>query len=933
MGEALARSILDQAAEAIVVCDPAGRITQANPVALALCGHDPVGESFDTAFSLHEGRGPRPWHLLERRRQPRLGPVFSLSPLCQGKPIGNHPAGTRGVQVFFQRQDGTAFNLLLSAGPLTDSASHSLGCVITLTDVSECLRAEDDLAETQSRFRRLAESNIIGIIYADEDLVLEANDAFLAMVGYSREDLLARAIHWREMTPSEYATLTRDKLQELRTTGKCSPFEVEFIGKDGSRVPVLIGTVLFEAQPLQWVGFVLDLLPRRASEQALLEAKASLERRVRDRTAELGEINQALEKIVLEQRRTEEALRESRAEFQALVESAPDAIVSVNDTGQIVLVNSLTEKMFGYSREELLGMPVEILIPARYQHSHVRHRAIYQEFPSTRPMGIGLDLAGRRKDGTEFPVEISLSPIPTQEGGLVVSIIRDITERMRASQELKEQAQRLQEQANLIELAHDTIIVRDMRDRILFWNHGAEEAYGWSKEQAMGMVTHEFLKTESRESLEDIRSTLLDKGQWEGELVHATCDGNRITVSSRQVLQKNANGEPRAILEINRDITARKLAEEQLSESEARFRTLVQQVRDYAIFGLDPQGHVTSWNIGAERLNGYSTDEIVGKHFAIFFPPQDVAAGKPVQELRRAALEGRYEEEGKRVRKDGSQYWADVVVTALRDPNGNLRGFSKVLRDSTARKLAEEEIHNLNRELEQRVNELAAVNQELEAFSYSVSHDLRAPLRGIAGFSQALMEDYASVLDDEGKDYCRRINAATQRMTQLIDDMLALARVTRSEMSRESSVDLSGTVRSIAAQLQASQPERHVEFVIQDGLLVDADPRLLRVALENLVGNAWKFTSKVPAARIEFGAAIKSNGKPAYFVKDNGAGFDMAFSGKLFGPFQRLHSATEFPGTGIGLATVQRIIRRHGGQVWATSSVGQGAAFYFTLGD
>lgn len=235
----------------------------------------------------------------------------------------------------------------------------------------------------------------------------------------------------------------------------------------------------------------------------------------------------------------------------------------------------------------------------------------------------------------------------------------------------------------------------------------------------------------------------------------------------------------------------------------------------------------------------------------------------------------------------------------------------------------------LTMELEQRNIELAAVNKELEAFAYSVSHDLRAPLRSIDGFSQALLEDYEDKLDEQGKDYLRRSRAASQRMGQLIDDLLSLSRITRSDMKSEM-VDLSSLAYQVSENLKESQPQRKVEFVVTPGLVANGDSTLLRLLLENLLGNAWKFTSKQSQARIKFGVG-QQEGKLTFFVCDNGVGFDMTYADKLFGPFQRLHAATEFPGTGIGLAIVQRIVNRHGGQVWGEGKVGKGATFYFTL--
>jgi signal transduction histidine kinase len=286
------------------------------------------------------------------------------------------------------------------------------------------------------------------------------------------------------------------------------------------------------------------------------------------------------------------------------------------------------------------------------------------------------------------------------------------------------------------------------------------------------------------------------------------------------------------------------------------------------------------------------------------------------------------------------------VGTMAKDEVGQLsRAFDRMtiqLKESFAglgkeiaeRKRVEEEVHRLNAELEKRVRDrtaqLEAANKELESFSYSVSHDLRAPLRSIDGFSLALEEDYAQKVGDQGKDYIRRIRAATQRMAELIDALLTLSRLTRSEINN-TSVDLSAVTRSIAADLQKMNPERRVKFNIAEAVKAKGDARLLRVVLENLLGNAWKFTAKCQNACIELGVSPQSDGKYAYFVRDNGAGFDMRYIDKLFGAFQRLHGANEFPGTGIGLATVQHIIHRHGGRVWAEGSVGQGATFYFTL--
>jgi light-regulated signal transduction histidine kinase (bacteriophytochrome) len=270
------------------------------------------------------------------------------------------------------------------------------------------------------------------------------------------------------------------------------------------------------------------------------------------------------------------------------------------------------------------------------------------------------------------------------------------------------------------------------------------------------------------------------------------------------------------------------------------------------------------------------------------------------------------------------------IERATRD----LQASNEVLgREIAEHNRAEQEILRLNAELEKRVKERTAqleyTNGELEAFCYSVSHDLRAPLRAIDGFSQALLEDFPKDVPDEAQRYLARIRSSTQRMGQLIEDLLNLSRVSRGGLERRDA-DISELARQVVAELQSREPQRKVDISIWDGMRANADGRLLRAALENLIGNAWKFSSKTDQPRIEIGS-LSDNGRAVFYVRDNGAGFDMAYANKLFGAFQRLHSGNEYQGTGIGLATVQRIVHRHGGRIWADAKPGKGAAFYFTL--
>lgn len=502
------------------------------------------------------------------------------------------------------------------------------------------------------------------------------------------------------------------------------------------------------------------------------------------------------------------------------------------------------------------------------------------------------------------------------------SLKEQIQERRDIEFDLRISEANYREQAELLELTHDAIIVKGLEGKIKYCNRAAERFYGWSKEEARGRITHDLFQTRFPKPLAEISAQVIERGYWEGELVHRCRDGSEVVVSSRWAVRRDALGLPLSILESNRDITQRK-------REEQKFQGLLESAPD-AIVIVNGAGQIQIVNEQTEKFFGYTREELVGQRIEILVPERfhDQHAAQREQYSRSPrprAMGAGLELYGRR--KDGTEFPVEISLSPLQTAEGTL--VSSAIRDVSIRHRSEQEIHKLNAELSQKLAELSTVNKDLESFSYSVSHDLRAPLRHIDGFARILKQDHAAELDREGKRYLDRIVEAATHMGQLVDDLLNLARIGRKELIREK-VKLGDLVRQAMADLPVEAEGRQIEWRIAPLPEATCDPGLLKLVFTNLLSNATKFARTRQPAVIEVGAR-SADGVATFFVRDNGVGFDPKYADKLFGVFQRLHRQDEFEGTGIGLATVQRIVHRHGGEVWAESELGGGATFFFTL--
>ena len=618
----------------------------------------------------------------------------------------------------------------------------------------------------------------------------------------------------------------------------------------------------------------------------------------------------------------EKHLAQMEGRYRGLLEAAPDAMVVVNQSGYIVLLNVQAERRFGYRRDELVGQTVKSIIPEGFAERLIADGTRTAAEALAQQIGTGLELNGRRKDGSEFPIEIMLSPLESSEGILVTAAIRDITVRKKAEKHLAQMEGRYR---GLLEAAPDAMVVVNPSGDIVLLNVQAERQFGYRRDELVGQKVKSIIPEGFAERLiaDGTRTAAEALAQQIGtglELNGRRKDGSEFPIEI--MLSPLQSAEGILVTAAIRDITERKQVEVVLRQNEERFRLIVSNVKDYANVMLDTEGLIVSWNQGAERIKGYRAEEIIGQHFSRFYTAEDLRNGAPARELKQATETGRFEGEGWRVRKDGSRFLANIVITALRDEKGRLRGFGKITRDITERRQAEEA-------LMKTMTELKRSNEELGQFAYVASHDLQEPLRMVASYTQLLAQRYKGQLDSDADEFIGYAVDGCDRMQRLIQDLLSYSRAGTNigalrEISSEKALEES------LANLQVTIKESGA-VVTHDSLpAIMTDDAQLVLLFQNLIGNAIKYHG-TESPRVHVSATNNAGHEWIFSVRDNGLGIEPQYFKRIFILFQRLHGQKEFEGTGIGLAMCKKIVDRLGGRIWVESQPNLGSTFFFTL--
>jgi PAS domain S-box-containing protein len=844
--------------------------------------------------------------------------------------------GTGSIETHFQRKDGEIIDVLLSSTPL-DPSDLSKGVTFTALDITERKRAEAqlerNLRETRVRYeisQALAgaetEDEVLDVLIQHAGLYPQAHatvftfdrtgDELAVILRHDNpfESGVATLVPIGAHIPASYYPVL-DLLSAVQPFVSDDVFADERVDPTSRKTTRQSGAASLAMFPLtvgnEWMGFILAMAK---STGYFDEEKQHLYQTLAEQGA-----------VALRAARLRETIRESQQRLSLLVQQSPLAVIEWNTDFQVVSWNPAAERIFGYTREEALG----------------RHAAGFIAPAAARPLvdqfwqDLSVQQGGTHsindnltKDGRLITCEWFNSLLVGADSKAVgiASLVEDITQRKQAEEALRESEEKFRTFTESAPVA--IMIYQDYH--CVYANPEAEQITGYTHQELEQVRFFDFIHPDYKDMLVEAGKAL-ERGEsppHKADFKIIAKNGDEKWLDGRLEMIDYAG--KRAALISAMDITERKQVEEALHESEERYRRLAEAAHDM-IFIINREGNVDYVNSFATQQFGRLPEEIFGRSHAELFLSDD--AERQQLSLRQVFKAGQPLYVENLTQFPNQRMWLGTWLVPIKDEAGQVKSVLGVSRDITERKQAEEEIQRLNAELEQRVVErtaqLEAANKELEAFSYSVSHDLRAPLRAVDGFSRILLEDYLPQLPPEVTRHLRIIFESTQQMGRLIDGLLAFSRLSRQPLDKQpiSSTDLA---RQALDSLSSEQQGQPVEISMGELPPCQGDPTLLRQVWVNLISNALKFTRGREGARIEIGC-VERDGEQVYFVKDNGVGFDMRYADKLFGVFQRLHQAEEYEGTGVGLATVQRIIHRHGGRIWAEAELDKGATFYFTI--
>jgi PAS domain S-box-containing protein len=866
---------------ALFMLDREGNVASWNPGARRFKGYDDeeiIGQQFSVFYRKAEIDAGKPAEDLQKTIDVGI----------------SHEEGWR------VRKDGTEFLADVTITALYDETHELLGFGKITRDMTDRKRVEDALRTSVQQYRAVVDTAVDAIVIINERGTISAfNPSAQKLFGYGMDDVLGQNV--RMLMPQPNRDAHDSYLQNYLDTGVRkiigSGREVEGLRKDGETFPLDLSIAeWFDGEKRQFTGIMRDITERK---------------------------------------KTEEALRASVEQYRAVVDTAVDAIVIIDELGQISAFNSAAEKLFGYGSESIIGKNVRSLMPEPNRGAHDSYLNNYRATGVKKIIGIGREVQGLRADGDIFSLDLSIAEWFDGEKRQFTGIMRDVSERKKAEEALRSSANQYRA---VVDTAVDAVVIIDERGTIQSFNHAAEVLFEYGMSEVIGQNVRMLMPQPNRSAhdgyLKSYRDTGVKNIIGSGREVEGLRKGGAVFSLDLSIAEW-FDGKKRQFTGIMRDITQRKHSEEALRASVEQYRAVVDTAVD-AIVIIDERGKISAFNSAAETLFGYLAESVIGKNVRSLMPePNRGAHDSYLHNYRETGVKkiigiGR---EVQGLRANGDVFSLDLSIAEWFD--GEKRQFTGIMRDVTERKLAEAEIRDLNRDLERRVetrtHELQEANSELQAFAYSVAHDLRAPLRAMRGFSQALVEDYAAKLDDTGKDYAARVADGAARMDDLIRGLLAYSRLARDEVAVEA-VSLKQVLGDVMTQLAETIEEGKATVSTEgDWPMVEGNATVLGQVLSNLIGNALKFVRPGLPAAVTLTSALVAEGRVRVTVADNGIGIAEQHYKRIFEVFQRLHGNREYAGTGIGLAVVRKGVERMGGVVGLESTLGLGSRIWFEV--